>query len=43
MFVFVNSKLRNISNDKVTPNYLIINILMCHLSFVTFAFTPSLQ
>ena len=42
-FTFVNSKLRNISNDKVTLNCLIINILRCHLSFVTFAFTLSLQ
>lgn len=39
-FTFVNSDLRNISSDKVTPNFLIIKKLRCHLSFVTFRFTP---
>ena len=42
-FTLVNSELRNISNDKVTLNCLITNILRCHLSFVIFAFTLSLK
>ena len=40
-FTLVNAELRNISSDKMTLKYLIINILRCHLSFVTFAFTLS--
>ncbi len=43
VFTLVNSKLRNISNDKMTLNYLIINHFRCHLSFVIFAFTLSFQ
>ncbi len=39
-FTFVNFDLRNILNDKVTHNFLIIKKLRCHLSFVTFRFTP---
>ena len=42
-FTLVNLKLRNISNDKITPNYLIINHFRYHLSFVIFAFTLSFQ
>ena len=34
VFTLVNSKLRNISNDKMTPNCLIINHFRYHLSFV---------
>ena len=43
VFTLVNSDLRNISSDKVTLKYLIIMCLRCHLSFVIFAFTLSLQ
>ena len=32
-FTFVNTELRNISNDQMTLKYLIINYLRCHLSF----------
>ncbi len=42
VFTLVNSELRNISNDKMTLNFLIIRYLRCHLSFVIFAFTQSL-
>ena len=42
VFTLVNSELRNISNDKMTLNCLIIKCLRCHLSFVIFAFTQSL-
>ena len=40
-FTLVNSELRNISSDKIALKCLIINILRCQLSFVTFAFTLS--
>ena len=36
VFTLVNSELRNLSSDKVTPKLLIINDLMYHLSLVTF-------
>ena len=39
VFTLINSELKNFSSDKVTPKFLIINDLMCHLSLVTFAFT----
>ena len=42
-FTLINSELRNISSDKMTLKCLIIIILKCHLSFVTFAFTLSFQ
>ena len=41
-FTLVNIELRNISSDKMTLKCLIIKILRCHLSFVTFAFTTDL-
>ena len=41
-FTPINSELRNISNDKMTLNYLIIKCFRRHLSFVIFAFTLSL-
>ena len=41
-FTPINSELRNFSNDKRTPNLLIINNLRYHLSLVTFEFTLSL-
>ena len=43
VFTLVNPELRNISNDKMILNYLIINHFRCHLSFVIFAFTLSFQ
>ena len=42
VFTLVNSKLRNIPNDKMTAKTLIINVLSSHLSFVIFAITLSL-
>ena len=39
VFTLINSELKNFSSGKVTPKFLIINDLMCHLSLVTFAFT----
>gem|GEM_PF-5754919 len=42
-FTLTNSELRNISSGKITLKCLIIIILKCHLSFVTFAFTLSFQ
>ena len=42
-FTLVNSELRNISNDQMTANVLIINMLSGHLSFVIFAITLSFQ
>ena len=43
VFTLVNLELRNISNDKMALNCLIINHFRCHLSFVIFAFTLSFQ
>ena len=42
-FTFVNSDLRKISSDKVTPNTLIITELMCHLSLVTCTITHRVE
>ena len=42
-FTPINSELRNFSSDKMTLNFLIIKYLKCHLSFVIFAFTLSMQ
>ena len=42
-FTLVNSELRNIPNDKMPANVLIINMLSGHLSFVIFAITLSFQ
>ena len=42
-FTLVNSELRNISNDQMTDNVLIINMLSGHWSLVIFAFTLSFQ
>ena len=39
VFTLINSELRNFSSDKVTHKLLTLNVLMCHLSLVTFAFT----
>ena len=41
VFTPINSELRKISSDKVTPKWLIINMFWRHLSLVTFAFTLS--
>ncbi len=43
VFTLVNIELRNISNNKMTLNCLIIKCLRCNLSFVIFAITLSLQ
>ena len=42
-FTLVNSELRNISNDQMTANVLIINMLSGHWPLVIFAFTLSFQ
>ena len=42
-FTPINSELRNISNDQMTANVLIINMLSGHWSLVIFAFTLSFQ